>query len=380
MRLRILLAALLLLAAVAAWGAEAPAWKTVYFKRGFVGNYDANWAGGVGATLRMRVPIPVAGTQVRVYVRGCYDAETVLTRMALVKGAADAGTIAGPLFPVQFAGQPGLTLAKGLKEAVSDPLDVPVTPGLWYLEDSYSSAKFPYAYDVDREFSDAADSFEKPTLAKQVTCHVGVVYRIDVLTPDTRPVVVCYGDSITHGYNSTPNAGHRYPDLLAKKLDRPVLNLGVNGDVIKYTGGTVGMIGGLQGVDTVVFLMGINDIISDAKFTKEDYVQDAQRVIEGCRARKWKLYLGTLLPASGFKAFDADPAKEALRQAINTWIRTEAKADGVIDFDAALADPQAPTKFRADCQSGDWLHPNDAGYAKMAEAAAKVMGTTTDKH
>ena len=364
---------LLLLGTVVGWSAEEGAWKTAYFKRGFVGNFDANWAGGLGATLRMRVPISFAGTKVRLYARGCYDAETELTKMALVKGADDQGKITGPLYPVLFSGQQELKLEKGLKEAVSDPVDVPVTPGTWYLEDRYASQKFPYAYDVDKEFTESGDKFDSPTLAKSTGSRLGIIYRIDVFTTDTRGTVACYGDSITHGYASTPNAGHRYPDILAKLLDRPTLNLGVNGDVIKYAGGAPGVLKSLPGVDTVVFLMGINDIISDPHFSKADFTKYARFFIDGCHARKLRVYIGTILPASGNKAFDKDPAKETLRTDINKWISAESGADGVIDFASTLADPANPAKFNADYQSGDWLHPNDAGYQQMAEAVAKVL-------
>ena len=373
------LVAMLLCGAVACAGAQEGAWKTVYVKRGFVGNYDAGWAGGVGATLRMRVPMPCDATRVRVFLRGCYDAETELAKMALVKGVDNLGKITGPCYPVLFAGQPTLKLAKGLKEAVSDPLDVPVRAGIWYLEDMYASQKYPYAYDVDREFAQVGDHFDQETLPRPITCRVGTVTRIDVFTTDTRPTVLCYGDSITHGYASTPNAGHRYPDILATLLNRPTLNMGVNGDVIIYAAGMPGMLRSLAGVDTVVFLMGINDIISNPKFTTDTYIQSAQRVIAGCKAQKVAFYIGTILPAGGDKAFDNDPAKEAMRQKINTWIRTKSGADGVIDFDAALTDPHNPTKLKVDFQSGDWLHPNDAGYQLMAETAARVLDPTRKK-
>jgi len=356
--------------------AKEPAWKTAYIKRGFVGNYDANWAGGLGATLRMRVPIPVAGTKVRLSVRGCWDATTELTKLALVKGADDQGTSTGPVYPITFAGQPGLTLDKGLKEATSDVIDIPMTPGAWYLEERYASQHYPYAYDIDKAFTEAGDHFGKPTLAGNADCYLGIVYRIDVLTTDKRPTVICYGDSITHGYSAPSNGGKRYPDLLAKILNRPTLNLGMNGDIITQSGGVPDLCASLPGADTVIFLMGINDIISNAGFTKETYVQCARRVIDGCRDRKLKIFLGTLPPAAGYAAFDKDPAKEQLRQAINAWIRTDAVADGVIDFDATLADPKTPGKFNPDSQSGDWLHPNATGYRKMAEAAAQVLKDT----
>ena len=62
------------------------------------------------------------------------------------------------------------------------------------------------------------------------------------------------------------------------------------------------------------------------------------------------------------------PAGEAVRQQLNAWIRTTRETDGVIDFDKAIRDPADPSKMRAGLQSGDWLHPNDAGYKAMADA------------
>ena len=133
------------------------------------------------------------------------------------------------------------------------------------------------------------------------------------------------------------------------------------------------MVQELAGVDTVVFLMGINDIISGGSVhSAAAYGGIMQPIVAGCHGLGKIISIGTLPPAGGYAAFDADPAKEALRQAINGWIRRGNGADGVIDFDAALADPADPVKLRAEYQS-DWLHPNDAGYRKMAETAAGVL-------
>jgi lysophospholipase L1-like esterase len=76
------------------------------------------------------------------------------------------------------------------------------------------------------------------------------------------------------------------------------------------------------------------------------------------------------MPASGWKDFDEQ--KDALRRTINAWIRSEAKADGIIDFDEALRDPASPSQLQQGLQA-DWLHPNDAGYQKMAQTAAEKL-------
>lgn len=53
---------------------------------------------------------------------------------------------------------------------------------------------------------------------------------------------------------------------------------------------------------------------------------------------------------------------------MNQWIRTSGAFDAVVDFDAVLRDPAHPNDMQAVYDSGDHLHPNDAGYAAMANA------------
>ena len=76
--------------------------------------------------------------------------------------------------------------------------------------------------------------------------------------------------------------------------------------------------------------------------------------------------LATVPPFEGANYFT--PEGEAVRQAVNAWLRAQTEADGVVDFDAALRDPVAPSRLQAAFHSGDWLHPSDAGYQAMAEA------------
>jgi len=365
---------LALFAACAIGRADEPTWKTAYVKRGMVGMFDSKWAGGLEGTQRMRTPLQFDGTQVRVYVKGGHEEEVELIKMALVKGADDEGSITGTPFPILFGGVENLKLENRSKTAVSDELAIPVTKGTWYIEDQYASEKFPYAYAVDHGTCEPGDVFAKETLDKPLTCRTGILTRVDVLTTDPRDSILCYGDSITAGFNSTPNTDQSYPAILGKLLNRPVLNLGQNGDLVLFAKGMPGAARDLCGVDTVVFLMGINDIISGSKVdSAKAYGEIVQEVIAACHKQNKKIYIGTILPAGGHEKFDADPAKETLRKEINDWIRLGNDADGVIDFDAALADPANPAKLKAEYQS-DWLHPNDLGYQKMAETAAKSLG------
>ena len=69
-------------------------------------------------------------------------------------------------------------------------------------------------------------------------------------------------------------------------------------------------------------------------------------------------------PFEGYYTLD----KEKIRVAVNDWIRTGGEFDGVIDFDAVVRDPDHPSRILAAFDHGDHLHPNDAGYQKMAES------------
>ena len=361
------------LASVSLTLAEEGTWKTAFVKRGFCGLSDANWSGGLGATHRMRTPLQFDGTKVRVFLRGDSQNDESLTKMALVKGADDDGKITGTPFPILFGGSEKLILLKSVQTFGSDEMPVAITRGTWYIEDQYSCQKFPYAFEVDQGFYEAGDNFAKEKLANTLKFRTSGLYRVDVFTTDPRSAILCCGDSITQGYNSTPNTDHRYPAILGKLLNRPVLNLGQNGDTIQEWGRMESLADELPGVDTVILLVGINDIINAEKINSVPaYAGAVQRIIADCHQRQRKIHIGTILPAGGFANFDSDPGKEILRQAFNAWIRQGNGADGVIDFDAALADPTHPTKLKAEYQS-DWLHPNDAGYQKMAETAAQAL-------
>jgi lysophospholipase L1-like esterase len=84
--------------------------------------------------------------------------------------------------------------------------------------------------------------------------------------------------------------------------------------------------------------------------------------------------VGTIGPFEGFAvtpgvpAGEWTPAKEATRTAVNQFLRSTHEFDGLIDFDAVLRDSAAPSKLRAEFDSGDHIHPNDVGNQAMADA------------
>lgn len=208
--------------------------------------------------------------------------------------------------------------------------------------------------------------------------------------PSTQGAIVTLGDSITDGYRSTPNMNHRWPDFLAERLNRAypgqpfsVLNAGISGNRILRSSTSHGVdaidrlnrdVLSQAGVTDVILLEGINDI------GKQPHTYDANKIIAGMKtiikkvhAQGLRIYGGTLTPFQGKIGGYYTPQGEVTRETVNHWIRTSKAFDGVIDFDKALRDPNNPHRLRPKYDSGDHLHPNDAGYQAMANAVHLSM-------
>lgn len=134
---------------------------------------------------------------------------------------------------------------------------------------------------------------------------------------------------------------------------------------------------GQPGVRTVIVLEGLNDIGAggfpdfgcgtSAVVTAEQVVEGHRALIRAAHAQGVKIIGGTLTPMKGTYGFDT-PQNEAVRDAVNEWIRTGGEYDAVVDFEKALADPADPDALRPAYDSGDYVHPNDAGRKAMAAA------------
>src|SRR5262249_51263772 len=133
------------------------------------------------------------------------------------------------------------------------------------------------------------------------------------------------------------------------------------------------------GARWIILLEGINDIgfsqipaevfppnVLLTNVSADEIIGGYQQLIRRAHAQGMKIYGGTLLPFVG--AGYQDAAGEVKREAVNAWIRRPGHFDAVIDFDAATRDPASPTRLLPAFDSGDHLHPNDAGYAAMGDA------------
>jgi lysophospholipase L1-like esterase len=226
-----------------------------------------------------------------------------------------------------------------------------------------------------------------------------------VLVPaqTSQRLVVAFGDSVTDGDGSTVDADHNWPSDLVRRLGTTtegsklaVVNEGIIGNRLLSDCfiASVGCFGvsalarfdrdvlALPGVTHVVLLEGINDIgfpgaelggqhLADPNDirTPADLIGAYRQLISRAHARGIKLIGATITPFEGVDVPGYySGSKEAVRQAVNKWIRTSGAFDGVIDFDAVLRDPEHPSRLLPRFASEDLLHPNDAGYQAMADA------------
>jgi lysophospholipase L1-like esterase len=211
------------------------------------------------------------------------------------------------------------------------------------------------------------------------------VKGVDVKTDGKAAAIMTFGESITDGALATKDANHRWPDVLAARLQADkkmlgVLNQGIGGNRVLHDGYGPSALARFDrdviaqsGVKYLIILEGINDIgrLKDPheqgdNITADDLIFGLTQLVTRAHQHGIKVFGATLTPYMG--AGYSSPQGEAVRQAYNNWIRTSGVVDGVIDFDKITQDPAHPDMFLPDYDSGDHLHPGDAGYKAMGDA------------
>ena len=215
---------------------------------------------------------------------------------------------------------------------------------------------------------------------------------IDVYTmSNNMSAIAIIGNSITDGKCSTDNAQNRWPDVMSEMLqlkhkitNQGVLNLGIGNNRVTVPGG----FGALakerfdrdilmqSGVKKVVIFEGVNDIGAARSGSSEtvarQIIESIQGMVKKAKARKMKVYLGTITPFKGAGYYSH--FHEAARLYVNDWIRSQAKnVDGILDFAKLLQDPNDDRRMKREYASNDWLHPNPAGYKAMGIYAADII-------
>ncbi len=366
-----------------------------------------------GKTLRQIVHGSVGGQQVRVWLSNRFGAEPIhigavhiaLDAVSGFDAKMDETTDMSGIQPdtdraVTFHHLGSVTIPPGA-EIVSDPvaLNVPAFSNLAV------SVYFPGSTRATTEHSSAQQTSYAAagdlTGAASFTGDIRPVKSwyflsgVDVSAPGDS-AVVAYGDSITDGAHATENENHRWPDYLASRMaaDTKTSKAGVLGMVNAGIGGNRVLLDGYgpnavaridpdilarSGARYVIVLESINDI---GRYTRDrqPYGDLAQRLEMGlaqiamqARQHGIRVIGATLTPYKGCGYYS--PEGEQVRETVNQWIRTSHTFDGVADFDQAVRDPKDPLQFAPQYDSGDHLHPKDAGYSAMANSIDLALFT-----
>jgi lysophospholipase L1-like esterase len=342
-----------------------------------------------GQTIRQIVHVSIGGARVRVRLSNTYGAGPLLIGAARVGLSRDGASIAaGSNRVLTFNGSESTTIpAGGL--VISDPVRLRVpdrgdlgvsiyVPGNEVATTEHSLGLQTTYISPTGDFS-GADSLPTATTAQSYYFLTG----IEVDASANAAAVVTLGDSITDGLHSTADANKRWPNRLAERLRLrkgsakvAVLNAGISGNrVLRDMVGTNASarldrdVLVQSGARYLIVLEGINDIGYIGTATAAEIIAGHRQIIERAHSVGLKVYGGTLTPFKDFlPGLYYSAEGEAKRQAVNQWIRTSKAYDAVIDFDKAIRDPRNPATIRAAYDSGDNLHPNDAGYQAMANA------------
>ena len=348
-------------------------------------------------SVRQVVKVSIGGDVIRLKLSNIYSMQPVEIRSIYIAHAKDSSDIDAKTAQYFKFGNSYKTVIPAGKQIVSDALKF----NLRNLERvaitiNYTSApEIPTVHMGSRTTSyimkgvtNAHSNFAKAFREN----HWYNISGIDVYTiSNNMSAIAIIGNSITDGKSSTDNAQNRWPDVMSEMLqlkhkitNQGVLNLGIGNNRVTVPGG----FGALakerfdrdilmqSGVKKVVIFEGVNDIGAARSGSSEtvarQIIESIQGMVKKAKARKMKVYLGTITPFKGAGYYTH--FHEAARLYVNDWIRSQAKnVDGILDFAKLLQDPNDDRRMKREYASNDWLHPNPIGYKAMGIYAADIV-------
>lgn len=351
-------------------------------------------------TVRMIVRSSLGGRRVRVQLSNAYGTGPLRIGAAhIALRENESSIVMGSDRALAFSGKASFTIPPGA-EIVSDPVDLEV-PKLADLAVSlYVAGEAPSPTNHltglhTTYISKEGDFTAAPAIAEATTRQSWYwLSGVDVLAPADSALIVAFGDSITDGATSTPDTDRSWPSVLAQRLAAnpatahlAIVNQGISGNRVLGDGAGVSALARFDrdvlsqpGAKWLIVMEGINDIGIGARggpqgtVTAEDLIAAHKQLIERSHLHGIKVIGATLTPYQGASYYSEEG--EAIRQALNQWIRTGKAYDAVLDFDAVTQDPENPKQIRPAYNIRDHLHPNDAGYKAMADAVNLSLFTS----
>ncbi|HKV05586.1 MAG TPA: SGNH/GDSL hydrolase family protein [Candidatus Acidoferrales bacterium] len=356
-------------------------------------------------TIRMVVRPTIGGERMRVRFSNAFGTTAIVIGAAHVALVSKGAQIIPQSDRILTFGGKGLVSIPPGAPMLSDPVDLKVPPFAElaisiYLPEKTPGSSIHFWAQHETYISGLGDFTAKPDISN-ATVRTSWYWLADVEVWGSERVAatIAFGDSITDGVGAKQGEYSDWPDLLAVRLagehgtTLAILNEGIGGNRILHDGAGISALARFNrdvlaqpGVVNLIILEGINDIgwphmkpqtVPGGRTPKEgpfagevvsarDLIAGLQQVIERAHQHGIRVFGATLTPYEGADYYSEDG--EAIRQAVNQWIRTSGAFDGVFDFDAAVRDPNHPARIRDDYQSGDHLHPSAAGYRAMAAA------------
>jgi lysophospholipase L1-like esterase len=344
-------------------------------------------------TVRQVARLSLGGDALRIKVSNLFGTSPLaISGMRVARSTGGSSIDLNADYAVTFGGQSGVTVPAGT-ELYSDAVPMATGP----LTDIAISMYFAGAvtirtiHPVARQtaYVIGGNQLSQASLGGASADPTGPYYAlasVETSSSQAAKVVVAFGDSHTDGMGSTPDAAKRYPNQLDDRLKAAgftrtgVVNEGIGGNrwLNDFAGPSATSrldrdLLNVPGVTHAIILEGINDIgFSVSPAPSQDVSADQigaaiANAVARAKSRGIKVIVGTLLPYQGADYYSA--GGEAKRQALNAFIRNGGSgADAVVDFDAVMRNPANPATLNPAYDSGDHLHPNDAGYGAMAAA------------
>lgn len=370
------------------------------------GNWVGTWATSPQAswgtsfknqTIRMIIHPHLDGKALRIRLSNVFGTQPVtFGDVHVAKSAGNGAIVPGSDRQVTFDGSQSVTITNG-QELKSDPVKLSVKSGQDLVVSIYVQGDSGPA---TWHFDSNVNVYTSNTNSGDYTTNTGVanypnvsIYGwyfldgVDVLANQhVKGAIVTLGDSITDGWQSTPNSNSRWPDYLASRLNHlpegqrmSVLNEGITGNRLLLPTPLYGEsaldrfnrdVLSQTGVKEVILFEGINDIGRGLN-NPQAIINGMKTMIGEAHAHGLKIIGATITPDEGANAVYPGyftSQGEAAREAVNQWIRTSGALDGVIDFDKIMRDPKDPLELNPKYDSGDHLHPSDAGYKHMGDS------------